>query len=223
VDILPEKLAQHKSTVVKNVTKRLREVILDGTLKKGDRLIQEEWAEKLEVSRMPIREALTQLQMEGLVEIVPHKGAVVTPITKENIEEIYYIRSMLEGLAVEKSLPYLTDEDKQDLHDIVVQMETLDLTDETNGEYIRLNAAFHQILMRGCPWPRLRKMVETLGISPIAPNLLIDYYQETQQEHRLIYEAALRGDPAELQAAVEYHILRTKNNLIDCMESIRKA
>ncbi|MFS0645945.1 GntR family transcriptional regulator [Siminovitchia sp. 179-K 8D1 HS] len=216
------KVTPNKSTIVKNVTKRLRQAILDGTLKEGDRLIQEEWAERLEVSRMPIREALTQLQIEGLVELVPHKGAVVTPITKDNIEEIYHLRSMLEGLAVEKSLPYLTGEDKQHLHDILIQMETLVLTDETNDEYIQLNASFHQTLRSGCPWPRVQKMVETLGISPIAPNLLIDYYQETQKEHRLIYEAALRGDPAELRAAVEYHILRTKNNLIECMERMKK-
>lgn len=219
---MPEKLAQHKSTIVKYVTKRLREVILDGTLKKGDRVIQEEWAERLQVSRMPIREALTQLQMEGLVEIVPHKGAVVTPITKENVEEIYSIRAMLEGLAVEKSLPYLKEDDKRQLYDILLQMESLDLTDETNDTYIQLNAAFHQTLRSGCPWPRLRKMAENLGISPIAPNLLIDNYEETQREHRLIYEAAMRGDPAELRSAVEYHILHTKNNLIDCMERIKK-
>ncbi|WP_339164486.1 GntR family transcriptional regulator [Siminovitchia sp. FSL W7-1587] len=214
--------ASNKSTIVKNVTKRLRKAILDGTLKEGDRLIQEEWAERLKVSRMPIREALTQLQIEGLVELVPHKGAVVTPITKDNIEEIYHLRSMLEGLAVEKSLPYLTEKDKQHLYDILIQMETLELTDETNDQYIQLNASFHQTLRSGCPWPRVQKMVEMLGISPIAPNLLIDYYQETQREHRLIYEAALRGDPAELRAAVEYHILRTKNNLIKCMEHMKK-
>ncbi|WP_340084036.1 GntR family transcriptional regulator [Siminovitchia sp. FSL H7-0308] len=214
--------ASNKSTIVKNVTKRLRKAILDGTLKEGDRLIQEEWAERLKVSRMPIREALTQLQIEGLVELVPHKGAVVTPITKDNIEEIYHLRSMLEGLAVEKSLPYLTEKDKQHLYDILIQMETLELTDETNDQYIQLNASFHQTLRSGCPWPRVQKMVEMLGISPIAPNLLIDYYQEAQREHRLIYEAALRGDPAELRAAVEYHILRTKNNLIKCMEHMKK-
>jgi DNA-binding GntR family transcriptional regulator len=102
-----------KSTIVKNVTKSLRKAILNGTLKKGERLIQEEWADRLEVSRMPIREALTQLQMEGLVEMVPHKGAIVTPITRDDIEEIYHTRSLLEGLAVEKSLPYLTKEDKE--------------------------------------------------------------------------------------------------------------
>ncbi|MFJ7754523.1 GntR family transcriptional regulator [Peribacillus muralis] len=207
-----------KLTIVQNVTKNLRKAILNGTLKKGDRLIQEEWADRLEVSRMPIREALTQLQMEGLVEMVPHKGAIVTPITREDIEEIYHTRSLLEGLAAEKSLPFLTGEDKEILKGILLEMEKLQLTDVTNEHYIHLNAAFHETLRKGCPWPRVQKMVETLGISPIAPNLLIDYYPQAQKEHRMIYEAALRGDPAELRAAVEYHILRTKNNLIAYME-----
>ncbi len=209
---------KEKSTVVNYVTARLRKAILNGTLKKGDRLIQEEWAERLDVSRMPIREALTQLQIEGLVEMVPHKGAIVTPITRDNIEEIYHTRSLLEGLAVEKSVPFLTAEDKRRLKEILLEMEELRLSDETNERYIQLNASFHETLRKGCPWPRVQKMVETLGISPIAPNLLIDYYPETQREHRMIYEAALRGDPAEVRAAVEYHILRTKNNLIHYME-----
>ncbi|KWW17462.1 hypothetical protein AS888_22235 [Peribacillus simplex] len=207
-----------KLTIVKHVTNSLRKAILNGTLKKGDRLIQEEWADRLEVSRMPIREALTQLQMEGLVEMVPHKGAIVTPITREDIEEIYHTRSLLEGLAVEKSLPFLTEEDMEKVKGILIEMEGLQLSDVTNEHYIHLNAAFHETLRKGCPWPRVQKMVETLGISPIAPNLLIDYYPQTQREHRMIYEAARRGDPAELRAAVEYHILRTKNNLITYME-----
>lgn len=213
-----DKVSKEKSTVVNYVTANLRKAILNGTLKKGDRLIQEEWAERLEVSRMPIREALTKLQIEGLVEMVPHKGAIVTPITRDDIEEIYHTRSMLEGLAVEKSIPFLTDEDKKRLKETLIQMENLQISNETNERYIRLNAMFHETLRKGCPWPRVQKMVETLGISPIAPNLLIDYYTETQREHRMIYEAVLRGDPAEVRAAVEYHILRTKNNLITYME-----
>ena len=111
-DGLLDNICKEKSTVVNYVTASLMKAILNGTLKKGDRLIQEEWAERLDVSRMPIREALTQLQIEGLVEMVPHKGAIVTPITRDNIEEIYHTRSMLEGLAVEKSIPFLTDEEK---------------------------------------------------------------------------------------------------------------
>lgn len=81
------------TSTVQYVTEQLRKAILNGTLQRGDRLIQEEWAEKLNVSRMPIREALTQLQLEGLVEMVPNRGAVVTPITREDIEEIYQLRA----------------------------------------------------------------------------------------------------------------------------------
>src|SRR5690625_3833023 len=102
------------TTAVLGVVKRLRSEILNGNLKKGDRLVQDEWANKLKVSRMPIREALTQLEMEGLIELIPHKGAVVTPITKQDIEEIYIIRSTIEGIVVQQSLPHLTSKDKED-------------------------------------------------------------------------------------------------------------
>ncbi|MGM7636834.1 GntR family transcriptional regulator [Bacillus sp. Hm123] len=220
MDFQPSK---DKTTVVNYVTKNLRQAILNGTFKDGERLIQEDWANILNVSRMPIREALRQLQSEGLVKIVPHKGAIVTPITKEDIEEIYYLRSSLEGLAVEKSLPFLTREDKQELGEILSKMESLTLTDETNDYYIALNESFHKLLRKGCPWTRVLKTVENLGISPIAPSLLVDYYADTQREHRFIYEAVERNDPAELRAAIEYHLLRTKNNLISYMEHLKPS
>ncbi|WP_100330043.1 GntR family transcriptional regulator [Bacillus xiapuensis] len=213
--------AKDKTTVVHYVTKHLRQAILNGTFEEGERLIQEDWAKLLNVSRMPIREALGQLQSEGLVQIIPHKGAVVTPITKEDIEEIYSLRASLEGLAAERSLPFLTKTDKEELGEILQQMEALQLTDETNELYIQLNERFHKLVRKGCPWTRLLKAVENLGISPIAPSLLADYYSETQREHRFIYEAVKRNDPAELKAAIEYHIVRTKNNLIAYMEGLK--
>jgi DNA-binding GntR family transcriptional regulator len=211
-----------KSTIVSFVVNEIRNEILRGNLKKGERLIQEDWAERLNVSRMPVREAFVRLQEEYLVEIIPHKGTIVTPINRHDIEEIYQTRALLEGLAVEKSIPFLTRGDKEELHNILIQMEELKISDETNEEYIQLNRTFHQILRKGCPWLRLKKMVDTLGISPIAPSLLKDYYPETQREHRNIYEAVLRGDPSEAKAAVEYHVLRTKNNLIYKMEILSK-
>lgn len=210
------------STVVSQVTKQIRDEILNGNLKKGERLIQTEWAEKLNVSRMPVRDAFNKLEVEGLVEILPRKGTIVTPITKNDIEEIYITRSILEGLAVEKTLPYLKPEYKERLKLILEKMEALQISDETNDEYISLNSQFHEILRKDCPWPRLSKMVDNLGISPIAPSLLKNHYSETQKEHRNIYKAALRNDPIELRSAVEYHILSTKNNLIEYMESLNK-
>lgn len=207
------------STIVNNVTKSIRKEILNGMLKNGEKLIQEEWAQKLKVSRMPVREAFTRLENEGLIEITPRKGAVVTPITKNDIEEIYHTRAKLEGLAVEKSLPFMKETDKQELLEVLLKMEALNISDDKNEEYIQLNSYFHEILRKDCPWPRLKKMVETLGISPIAPSLLKDYYAETQKEHRNIYKAAIREDPAEIKSAVEYHLLSTKNNLIEYMDA----
>ncbi|MEI3606644.1 GntR family transcriptional regulator [Pseudogracilibacillus sp. SE30717A] len=208
------------STTVHEVIKEIRKEILNGTLKEGERLIQDEWAQRLNVSRMPIREALTHLEMEGLVEIKPHKGAIVTPITQEDIEEIFNLRCMLEATVVEKSLPYLTEEDVTLLGEVLIEMETLKLTDETNDKYSKLNAKFHAILHKDCPWPRAKKFVDNLGISPIAPKLLEPYYEKTQQDHRRIYEAVLRRDPQELRLAMEYHLTRTKNNLLKVIQQM---
>lgn len=215
-------IVNENSTIVDHVTKKIREEILKENIKNGERLIQEEWAKKLNVSRMPVREAFNKLEMEGLVEIIPRKGAVVTSITENDIEEIYSMRAFLEGQAVEKALPYLTKQDKSDLKNILEKMEALNISDDTNAEYTELNSSFHEILRKDCPWPRLKKMVENLGISPIAPNLLKDYYPETQKEHRNIYKAVIRNNPEELRSAIEYHILRTKNNLIEYMAILNK-
>lgn len=216
-------VSENSTTVVLEVIKRLRNEILNGNLKNGERLVQDEWANKLEVSRMPIREALTQLEMEGLVKLIPHKGAIVTSITKEDIEEIFIIRSIVEGLVVQQSLPYLTSEDKEELGSILNEMEQLKLSDETNDPYVQLNASFHEVLHRGCPWSRAKKIVDNLGITPIAPKLLIDYYTGTQQDHRRIYEAVMKDDAIELKVAMEYHILRTKNNLLEVIDRLNQG
>lgn len=210
----------NKSTVVSLVIRELRQAFLDGTLKGGDRIIQEDWADKLKVSRMPIREALTQLEAMGMVKMIPHKGAIVNSLTKEDIEEIYSMRMTLEGLVVEKALPFLSEEDKGALEKILIEMENLEINKENNERYIQLNSEYHKILRQKSPWIRLKKTVENLGISPVAPSLLHEYYEQTQREHRLIYEAVCRGSASEVRAAVEYHVLRTKNNLLEYMEMI---
>ena len=207
-----------KSTVVGLVVKELRRAFLDGTLKGGDRIIQEDWAEKLKVSRMPIREALTQLETMGLVKLIPHRGAIVSSLTKEDIEEIYSMRIALEGLVVEKALPFISEEDKVLLEKTLIEMENLEINEENNERYVQLNNKYHKLLRQKSPWIRLMKTVENLGVSPVAPSLLYEYYQQTQREHRLIYEAVCRGSAAEVRSAVEYHILRTKNNLLEYMD-----
>ncbi|PWA08132.1 GntR family transcriptional regulator [Pueribacillus theae] len=207
---------QDRATLQFKVTTKLREAILKGHFKMGERLIQEEWAEKLGVSRMPIREALRQLEVEGLVRIEPRRGAIVTPISKEDIEEIYQLRAMLEGKAVEMSLPHLDEEDVQELEILNNEMAKLKVDEIDVEKYMNLNAKFHKILRSGCPWRRIHGIIDTLwkGIPPYTPSLLVNHLNDSLQEHESMLEYVKRGDSEALKEVMEEHILRTRDKLI---------
>lgn len=207
---------QDRATLQFKVTTKLRELILKGEFKMGERLMQEEWAQKLGVSRMPLREALRQLEVEGLVRIEPRRGAVVTPVSTEDIEEIYQLRALLEGEAVVKSLPFLDEETIQELETIYNKMLQLK-ADETDMEaYMKLNTEFHRIIREGCPWRRIQGFIETLwkGIPPYTPSLLANHLPESHKEHGLMLQYIQEKDAEKLKQVTIKHILRTKENLI---------
>src|SRR5699024_11153335 len=129
----------------------LRRTILKGDLEPGARLVQTELAEQIGVSRMPIREALRTLELEGLVKNEPHKGAVVRAIQKEDIQEIYELRSILEPVALRKSIEYYTKEDLDCLSKLHQEM----VHSESGESYVELNADFHKLLFSRCNSPRL--------------------------------------------------------------------
>ncbi|MFB4165725.1 GntR family transcriptional regulator [Alteribacillus sp. JSM 102045] len=207
---------EDRATLQYRVTTKLREAILKGQFKVGERLIQEEWAEKLGVSRMPIREAIRQLEVEGLVRTEPRRGAIVTPISVEDIEEIYQLRALLEGQAVEKSLPNLGKEEIKDLESLYEQMISLEASEKDVEEYMELNAHFHKILREGCPWRRIHGIIETLwkGIPPYTPSLLSNHLEESHQEHYLMVQYVKENKPKQLRETMEKHILRTQEYLI---------
>ena len=88
----------------------LRQQILDGKYLPGDSLIETKLAEELGVSRTPIREAIRQLELEGLVDSIPNKGVIVRGISEKDIEDIYTIRKVLEGLAARWAVEKISDE-----------------------------------------------------------------------------------------------------------------
>src|SRR5260221_5812094 len=96
-------------TLRDTVTSAVRQSIVGGTLKPGDQINQVEVASKLHVSRGPLREALRQLEEEGLVLSLPNKGTFVTEITTADIEEVYSIRRVLENLAIQRAVEHATD------------------------------------------------------------------------------------------------------------------
>ena len=115
-----DQLPHVKPTTLKaNVTEMLRQFIIDGTLAPGTEFNQAQIAEQLGVSRGPIREALGQLEQEGLLQSVPYKGVIVTPLTRKYVEELYSVRTALELLALDRSIERMTDAEIDHLDDIV--------------------------------------------------------------------------------------------------------
>ncbi len=126
----------------------MEEAILQGKIKPGERLIEEELARALGVSRAPIREAMRMMQRDGLIVAVPRKGTFVNSISREDIEEIYEVAGVLEGLAVRLFCQRATDDELAELRDIYEQMEGQSRSEDL-ATYRKLNRDFHEYLIKG--------------------------------------------------------------------------
>lgn len=126
------------------VAEILKEAILDGVLPPSYWLREKELASELSVSRTPIREALRRLSMEGLVVITAHQGAMVVPLTMEDILQVYAVRESLEGLASRLAAKNRTQEHIEQLKEALRQMKEADRGDAS--ELARLNLEFHRII-----------------------------------------------------------------------------
>lgn len=209
-----------RSTLHERVVSRLREAIVKGDFEPGERLVQEELAAAMGVSRMPIREALRQLEKEGLVTLEAHKGAIVTPVAPDDIEEIYVLRATLEAMAAERSMRNITLEDRHNLRQLVEEMEQAVKKNDVE-EFVERNAEFHRLLRKGCNWRRMDMFLDMLwnGFPPHTPNILPGQMERSLQEHSEMIAAIEAGDADRLKDVVQTHILRTGDALKKHMQS----
>ncbi|WP_067728613.1 GntR family transcriptional regulator [Oceanobacillus damuensis] len=204
-----------------SVSSILRQAILKGVFKPGERLVQTELAEQIGVSRMPVREALKTLELEGLVTLEPHKGAVVRSITVEDVEEIYELRSVIESLVLKKSIPNLNEENVRALNEMHIQM--LKTTDKET--YVDLNRRFHSLLYSGCDSDRLKSFMETIshGLAQDTPHIIPGQIEKSNMEHEKILEAISSKNIKKAREELEYHIKRTGKELIKFMKEENKG
>lgn len=123
----------------------LREAILDGRYKDGESLTEMKIAEELNVSRTPVREAVRQLELEGLVESIPNKGSIVKGISMKDMEDIYSIRIVLEELAGGWAVENISDEELQELQEVYDLMEFYTPRGDIE-QLAKLNTRFHEII-----------------------------------------------------------------------------
>ncbi len=135
------------TTLKENVTNLLRQSIIDGTLPSGEDLNQAQIAERLGISRGPVREALGQLEQEGLIRSVPYKGVVVTPLDPTYVRELYSLRIALETFALKIGMARRDPEDIDTLSRIVDAMRTAAKVGDAR-ELARLDLRFHSTIIR---------------------------------------------------------------------------
>lgn len=200
------------------VARVVREAILDGRLRSGARIRQEALAKRLGTSRIPVREALLELEAEGLTTMTPHSGARVAKLDLAEHTEIYRLREVIEPMAIAESVPLLTDEQVDEVrrhHDAVV--ESAGLAD--HFKWLAEDRAFHLATYVAAPMPRVRRMIEGFWNTTqqyrraYLSTLTQDRIELVNGEHRLLVDALERRDGVEAASLLSSHIRRTRLTL----------
>ena len=189
----------------------LRKAILSGKFEPGERLGEQFLAESLEVSRGPIREALSQLEREGLVIIRRNRGAFVARLSREDVDEVYSLRLALERLAVRLAIKNATSADLSEMQATIDTMASYLERGLTEQEGAELDVRFHDILYRSTHhkrlygfWENLRPQIHVFLLSRAAANS--DFRQYAVAGHQAILDAICDKDEARAIATLEDHI-----------------
>jgi len=189
--------------------------ILSGELAPGARIKQDELAEELDTSRIPVRDALRILEARGLVTMRANAGARVTSLTLEDLEMSYEIRERLEPLLLADSIPHLTDEDFAEMRAVLDRLEQVTDIDES----VMLGRQFHWITYRGHRSVLLAQMVERVWDTTQSYRrayigmTLADGARTVETEHRLMLDAIERREVETAQAALVLHLRRARLGL----------
>lgn len=195
----------------------LREDILMGKYRPGENLVELKIGEELNVSRTPVREAIRQLELEGLVESIPNKGATVRGISRKDMEDIFHIRMLLEGLVAKWAVEQITEGEVKELQMVYELMEFYTHKDDIEN-ISKLNTRFHEIIYLAAK-------------SNILLNILKDFQfyvkwarheslstpgrkEEALKEHFDILQAIKNRDAREAEKQLKIHVENSSRNVL---------
>lgn len=198
------------------VFEKLRNDILRGRYKKGDELVECTIGKEMGVSRTPVREAIRQLELEGLVQLIPNKGAFVSGISSKDVMDMYLIRAKLEGLCASMAAEHVTEVQLGKMEEAIIL-----------SDYHAEKGNFEQVCQQD---GEFHKLLYEASKSKILAHTLLDFHQYLQrvrmasvrqrkrtqpstQEHRKILEAIRKQDAEAADKAAYQHIINTIENL----------
>jgi len=184
-------------TLREKILETIREAILKGSLKPGEKVAEPELAERFGISRTPIREAFRQLESEGYLAVIPRKGAVVASLSERDVEEFYAIKSILEGYAARMAAEKMSDKDIEKLENINDRLEKLAREGDVKN-FFRVHNDFHEAFIRAAGNEKLLELISQLLLKfnrlRMASLSLPGRMEISVQEHRKILDAFKRRE-----------------------------
>lgn len=194
-------------TNAERVAESLRRDILDGRLAPGSRLRAEAFAERFHLSRSPVREAFMMLAKEGLLEILPRRGAVVRSFDERDVYELYEVRALLEPLAARRAALRITPEDVDLLEELCVRQEALGSSTEDVALHLELNDKFHRVIITAASSDRLAAALSQVDGLPISFRTGF-WSEEVHQRESLACHRMLVGAMRERHAEYAETVMR---------------
>lgn len=218
--LIPVKLDNYKP-LREIVFESLREAIINGILKPGERLMEIQLAEEMGVSRTPVREAIRKLELEAFVVMIPRKGAYVAGISMKDIADVFEIRAALEGLAAGLAAERITEEELEHLERTLVKIT--ECTESNNLDaLIDIDTDFHDVLYKASRNERLVQIVSNLReqiqrfrtASLSHPGRMKD----ALEEHKKIVEAISERNAELAQSLAREHIENAENSMLNVLK-----
>lgn len=221
-DLAANVLQQQRSTP-NLIADALREAIVQGIFQEGQSLRQDEIATQFGVSRIPVREALRQLEAEGLVTLYPNRGATVSALSPAEAQEICEIRIALETMAIQLAIPKLTELDLQKAAAI------LEITEQETDvlRWAELNWKFHATLYAPADRPRLLTTIKTLHVNidryVRLQMVKMNYLEQSQKEHYQLLDACSKQDSKTAVRLLRRHIGAAGEQLVAYLQQNNRA
>ncbi|HOA42602.1 MAG TPA: GntR family transcriptional regulator [Bacillota bacterium] len=191
----------------------LRSAILRGKLRPGEKLSEQQVCDKFGLSRTPVREAFRQLELEGLIETIPNRGAFVVGLSKRDIEDLYEMRKAYEILAVKWAIERITKEEMEKLEEAYEFMEFYTMKKEAD-KMLNINMQFHNLIYKASHNRMLEHTLSTyqfyLKETESNSAYLDGYLEEVLKEHKQIYDAFVEKDTEKGMAAAAMHLDNAK-------------
>lgn len=211
-----------------HIVQQVRNAILNGTFKPGERIVETAIADQLNVSRAPVREALSALERDGIVVSVPRRGYFVIQFTGKDIEEIYSLRALLEVGALQRAVKRFTNEDIAQMQGIIDDLGKA-IREECEFETIvGLDLAFHEFICRRADHSRLytawnSMRWQTSMLIGLTTKTHYNYPLQPQELHQQILNAILNNDLTQAEATLAEHIQDAEQRARVALQSLRSS